>query len=104
MTNDTATYRAVQAVAPGRLELTTKPLRDEPAVGQRSDPERHVDVIFGQAEDPIDQDEADIDVGIGLQELGQDRDEIYAPEVDGSRDDELAGRLRVFAGGGAVGF
>jgi len=26
MTNDTATYRAVQAVAPGQLELTTKPL------------------------------------------------------------------------------
>jgi hypothetical protein len=31
MTNDTATYRAVQAVAPGQLELTTKPLR-EPAM------------------------------------------------------------------------
>jgi propanol-preferring alcohol dehydrogenase len=30
MTNDTATYRAVQAVAPGRLELTTKPLREPP--------------------------------------------------------------------------
>jgi hypothetical protein len=29
-TGDTATYRAVQAVAPGQLELTTKPLR-EPA-------------------------------------------------------------------------
>ena len=27
MTNDTATYREVQAVAPGRLGLTTKPLR-----------------------------------------------------------------------------
>src|SRR5262249_49943522 len=27
MTNDTATYRAVQAVAPGQLELTTNPLR-----------------------------------------------------------------------------
>ena len=26
MTNDTATYRAVHAVAPGQLELTTKPL------------------------------------------------------------------------------
>src|SRR6516164_2878438 len=30
MTNDTATYRAVQAVAPGRLELTAKPLREPP--------------------------------------------------------------------------
>src|SRR5215470_14513668 len=30
MTNDTATYRAVQAVAPGQLELTTKPLREPP--------------------------------------------------------------------------
>ena len=30
MTNGTATYRAVQAVAPGRLELTTKPLREPP--------------------------------------------------------------------------
>jgi propanol-preferring alcohol dehydrogenase len=30
MTNDTAAYRAVQAVAPGRLELTTKPLREPP--------------------------------------------------------------------------
>jgi len=30
MTNDTATYRAVQTVAPGRLELTTKPLREPP--------------------------------------------------------------------------
>ena len=30
MTNDTATYRAVQAVAPGQLELTTKPLREAP--------------------------------------------------------------------------
>src|SRR6516165_3333087 len=30
MTNDTATYSAVQAVAPGRLELTTKPLREPP--------------------------------------------------------------------------
>ena len=28
MTNDTATYRAVQAVAPRQLELTTKPLRE----------------------------------------------------------------------------
>jgi propanol-preferring alcohol dehydrogenase len=32
MTNDTATCRAVQAVAPGQLDLTTKPLR-EPALG-----------------------------------------------------------------------
>jgi len=30
MTNDTTTYRAVQAVAPGQLELTTKPLREPP--------------------------------------------------------------------------
>src|SRR5262247_1745216 len=30
MTNDTATYRAVQAVAPGQLELTRKPLREPP--------------------------------------------------------------------------
>ena len=30
MTNHTATYRAVQAVAPGRLELTIKPLREPP--------------------------------------------------------------------------
>src|SRR5262252_2378048 len=30
MTNDTATYRAVQAVAPGQLERTTKPLREPP--------------------------------------------------------------------------
>src|SRR6516162_429787 len=30
MTNDTATYRAVQAVAPGQLEFTTKPLRGPP--------------------------------------------------------------------------
>ena len=30
MTNDPATYRAVQAVAPGQLELTTKPLREPP--------------------------------------------------------------------------
>ena len=30
MTNDTATYRAVQAVAPGQLQLTTKPLREPP--------------------------------------------------------------------------
>ena len=30
MTNDTATYRAVQAVAPGQLELTTKPLHEPP--------------------------------------------------------------------------
>jgi alcohol dehydrogenase, propanol-preferring len=30
MTNDNATYRAVQAVAPGRLELTRKPLREPP--------------------------------------------------------------------------
>jgi len=30
MTNDTATYRAVQAVAPGQLEPTTKPLREPP--------------------------------------------------------------------------
>ena len=37
MTNDTATYRAVQAVAPGRLELTTKPLREpRRAIFQRS--------------------------------------------------------------------
>jgi hypothetical protein len=30
MTNDTGTYRAVQAVAPGQLELTTKALREPP--------------------------------------------------------------------------
>jgi hypothetical protein len=30
MANDPATYRAVQAVAPGQLELTTKPLREPP--------------------------------------------------------------------------
>ena len=60
-------------------------------------------MIFGQAENPIDEDEADMDVGIGPQELGQDRDEMQASEADGSRDDELAGRLRVLAGGGAVG-
>jgi propanol-preferring alcohol dehydrogenase len=30
MTNDAGTYRAVQAVAPGRLELTQKPLRNPP--------------------------------------------------------------------------
>ena len=37
MTNDTATYRAVQAVAPGRRELTTKPLREpRRAIFQRS--------------------------------------------------------------------
>jgi D-arabinose 1-dehydrogenase-like Zn-dependent alcohol dehydrogenase len=30
MNNDTGTYRAVQAVAPGQLGLTTKPLREPP--------------------------------------------------------------------------
>ena len=30
MTNDAATYRAVQAIAPGQLELTTKPLCEPP--------------------------------------------------------------------------
>ena len=30
MTNDADTCRAVQAVAPGQLELTTKPLREPP--------------------------------------------------------------------------
>ncbi|MHA6202989.1 alcohol dehydrogenase [Dyella soli] len=30
MSNGTTTYRAVQAVAPGQLELTTKPLREPP--------------------------------------------------------------------------
>ena len=81
----------------------SKPQRDEPAVGEFAGPERHVDVIFGQAEDRIGENEADNDVGIGPQELGQNWDEMQASEADGSRDDELAGRLRVLAGGGAVG-
>ena len=72
-------------------------------VGEFAGPERHVDVIFGQAEDRIGENEADNDVGIGPQELGQNRNEMQASEADGSRDDELAGRLHVLAGGGSVG-
>jgi hypothetical protein len=46
----------------------------------------------------------DIDLGIDAEELGKDRDEMHASQIDRCRDDQLAGRRAIFAGGSTLGF
>ena len=40
-----------------------------------------------------------IDLGIDAEELGEHRDEMQASQIDRPRDDQFAGRCRIFAGG-----
>ena len=52
------------------------PQRDQSAVGEFAGPERHIDMFVRQAEDSVPEQQTHVDLGIGPQELGQDRDEI----------------------------
>jgi hypothetical protein len=54
-------------------------------------------VILRQAEDSVEEQQTDVDVGIGGQELREDRDDMEAAELGRGRDDQLAGGGREFA-------
>jgi len=70
--------------------------RDQPAVGQDADPQGRVDMAFGEVDDPVLEDEANVDIGISRQELSDDREEMQPPEADRCRQDQFAGRRRIF--------
>jgi len=61
-------------------------------------------VILRQANNPIDENEADIDLGIDPKEVGEDLNQMKASEIDRRSDNQLAGGRRIFAGGGTLSF
>ena len=81
----------------------TDPDRNHATVRQRADAEPDIDLFLKETQHAIVEDQTDIDIRIGLQEIHQDRDEANAPEDNWGCDDQLAGRRGIFAGGGALG-
>ena len=74
--------------------------RDEAAVRQHADPYCNVDSVFVQVHDAVSKHNSDVDIGIGLEELGGDRQHVQAPEYNRRREDKIATGHDIFAGGG----
>src|SRR3984957_5938946 len=78
------------------------------AVGQGTDPHRHVDVVLRKIDVPVGQRHPDVDVRVRLQEVVDDPEHMEATEGGGRCKYELAGGCIVFTrrdrpGGGYVG-
>ena len=75
---------------------------DHAAVGQDADTHRHVDMVVDQLESLVDEHEPDRDIGVGRQEIPDDREDVKAAEQDRRGHDQFAPRRREFAGGGLL--
>ena len=78
--------------------------RDEAAVGQLADANGDIDMLFEQIDDAVGLHQPDVDVGIGLEEVGDDRQDMQAAEDDRCSDDQVAPRRAVLTGCCALGF
>ena len=82
----------------------TKAYRDKAAVGQIADAHRKIDMLFGKIDQAIGKPEADIDIGIGGEEIHNHRDKVQ-PAKDHRRGDEQVAPWRaVLAGSDTFGF
>ena len=77
--------------------------RDQAAVRQLADPHGEVDMVFGETDDAVVEHQPDVDLGIGLEELDDDRQHMQPAEHQRRGDDEVALRRGIFARRGALG-
>ena len=76
---------------------------DKRRVRQLADAHRGIDMLLNEVDGPVSEQQADVDVGIGLQELRHQRDDMKAPEHDRRRDRQLALRPGELAARRALG-
>lgn len=90
--------REIRGTGADHAVKSADPDRNHATVRQRADAEPDIDLLLKETQHAIVEDQTDIDIRIGLQEIPQDRDEANAPEDDWGCDDQLAGRRGIFAG------
>ena len=66
--------------------------RNQAAVRQLADPERHINTVFLQVDQAVGQDEADVDVRVGFEERNRDGQDMQAAENDRRGDHQVASR------------
>ncbi len=77
---------------------------NQATVGQLRDTKRKINVFLDQVHHPIDEQQLEIDVGIGGQKLECDRLKVQPPEPHGGRNREQTFRGTIFAGRGFLRF
>ena len=76
----------------------TQQARPQRRVGERAETHADVDALFGQRHHPVDELQAQVEVGVSAQELGHRRQDVQLAEEDRRGDRELAGERGVGAG------
>jgi hypothetical protein len=72
--------------------------RDQAAIGERADADRHIDAVLDQIENAIRQQKTQTDFRIRLLELTRERQEVEVPDAPRRGDRHAAGRRAIFAG------
>ena len=67
-------------------------------IGKRADTHRDIEVLLGQIDHPIDQQQAERDARKSLEELGRDRQRVQPAEHDRRGDCEFALGLPLLSG------
>ena len=77
--------------------------RDQRRVLKVADPKRNMEVLLDQVDAPVGKQDADVDLGVRLEEVEDDGQGVLLSEGDRERDRELSPRLAVFPGCGLLG-
>jgi hypothetical protein len=78
--------------------------RDQAAVRKTPQARGDINMVVDQVHDGVRQNEPDVHIGVGPQELQHDRQDVQLAEHDRRGDQQFAARRPVLAGRGALGF
>ncbi len=78
--------------------------RNEAAVGQVTDTDGEINIVFVQVDHAIGQRDPDVDIRVGFEKFDRDRQDVYAAEHDRRSDRQVSSRSDIFARSGALGF
>ncbi len=76
--------------------------RDQPAVGQRADAHRQIDMLFDQVDHAVSEHQAHVHFRVGAKELKRHRLQVLAPVADGRSDGQFTLGRTVLADNGFI--